>query len=199
MSLQFVCQRGASDRSRRNHFNLLAGGMRRGCLVVKATRLQDARPRNLSSIPGCAKKCIHYQRVNNNRGSFLGVKWRWYEDNHSLHIVLKLRMTGATPPLPLYLHDVDRNMSTLNEKVRIREREVRNFLLTTGSRPAFIIIQSSIPFGSFFIRGKGDWMVKLCLNYPRVRVLAMSLWHGSTYRILMQVASVFFKTVPSEE
>jgi hypothetical protein len=71
--------------------------------------------------------------------------------------------------------------------------EVRNFLLTTGSRQALVTNQSSIQFGCFFIRGKGDWTVKLYLNYVFVRVWSLSLRRCSTSLTFMQVTAVFSK------
>jgi hypothetical protein len=64
---------------------------------------------------------------------------------------------------------------------------------TTGSRPVLVTTQSSTPFGSFFIRGKGDRIVKLYPNYPFVRVWAMSLCGCSTSHTLIQMAAVFSK------
>ena len=79
-------------------------------------------------------KFIHYQRANKNRGSFLGVKGRWYTANRPLHLVLKLKITGATPPLPLYLQDVDRNLSMSIEFLKGSQEISLDHRIQTGVR-----------------------------------------------------------------
>ena len=91
-------------------------------------------------------------KVDKNRGSFLGVKRRWCEANHSLHLVLNLRINGATPSLP-YTFMMWIGTCLFWMKISNSRRDVRNVLLITGSRPALVTTQLSIPFGSFFIRG----------------------------------------------
>jgi hypothetical protein len=167
--------------------------MRWGGSVDKMTRLQAAGSRNLSSIPGSVKKCKHFPRFNKKPSSFLGIKRSWCKANHLPHLVLQLRISGAKPPLPLYLHDVDRNTSMLNDRGSNSRRECRNFLFTTGSRSALFTTQSSTSFRSFFIRGKGDWILRLYLNYLCVSVWAISLRPSRSSHTLMQEAAVFLK------